>query len=103
MIIEVLYQTLYGSESNINTDGGRVSEVLGMKRLSTNTRVEDQNLYGPGSSVNYEESKLRPVDMPLVRNAIIVNPIGNSLPMVSNGESLWGEVSDQNLYGYQSP
>ena len=38
-IIEVRDKTLYGSESNLNYDEGRVSEVSGMKRLNTNTRV----------------------------------------------------------------
>ena len=40
-----------GSESNINYDEGRISNLLGRTRFNLNTRVRGQNLYGPRSSV----------------------------------------------------
>ena len=49
-ITEVQDHSRYGSESNINYNEGRTSEVSGRTRLSINTRVGDQNLYGPGPS-----------------------------------------------------
>ena len=44
--------------------------------MSTNARVGDQNLYGPGSSVQitYERGNLRLVAMPMGRNQTVVNP-----------------------------
>ena len=39
-----------GSESNINYDEGRISNLSGRTRFSLNTRVRGQNLYGPRSS-----------------------------------------------------
>ena len=92
-IIEVRDQTSYGSESNLNYDKGRVSEIYISKQTSTNVRVGDQNLYGPGSRVEitYEEGNLRPVAMPMGRNQTVVNPggsNGNNLPVDFNVESL---------------
>ena len=34
----------YGSESNVNYDEGRISEISGRTRFSLNTGVGDQNL-----------------------------------------------------------
>ena len=75
--------------------------------MSTNARVGDQNLYGPGSSVQitYERGNLRPVAMPMGRNQTVVNPggsNGNNLPMDFNVESLRGKVNNQNLYVWLS-
>ena len=60
----------YGSESNLSYGEGRVSEISKNKRMSTNARVGDQNLYGPGPSgeITYEEGNLRQIAMPMRRN-----------------------------------
>ena len=67
---QVENQTLYGSESNLSYGEGRVSEISKNKRMSTNARVGDQNLYGPGPSgeITYEEGNLRQIAMPMRRN-----------------------------------
>ena len=96
MIYLSLDQNLYGPRSSVRNI---------YEESNTNTRVGDQNLYGPGSSIRniYKESNLRPLAMPLGRNQVIVNPSGNSLPMVSNEVNFLGEVNGQNVHGHQTP
>ena len=68
---------------------------------NANTRVGDQNLYGPGPSIRnfFEPSSLRSVPMPLGNKEIITNPGGSSLTVASHDIVYWGQVDDQNLYG----
>ena len=48
--ITEVQESCSGSESNINYDEGRISNLSGRTRFSLNTRVRGQNLYGPRSS-----------------------------------------------------
>ena len=95
-ITEVQDQTVYGSESNLNHEEGRISGVLGRNRLITNIRVGDQNLYGPGSSFRniYEESNINT----RVGDQNLYGPrssVRNKYEE-SNTNTM---VGDQNLYG----
>ena len=63
---------MYGSESNLSYDERRVNEISINRQMSTNARVGDQNLYGPGSSVKITYA------MPMGRNKTVVNPGGSN-------------------------
>ena len=92
--------------------------MSGRTRLSLNTRIGDQNLYGPRPSVKnmYALSNLntRVGDQnlcdpePSIKNDNVGNDLRsvvigmNPLPVQSGEVSFWGEVDGQSLCG-QSP
>ena len=104
-----------GSESNINYDEGRISNLLGRTRFNLNTRVRGQNLYGPRSSVVnlYDNVRVGGQNLygpgPHIEHHMVgsdikfVDACREPVSVLPNELNFRGKIDDQNLYGQWSP
>ena len=94
---------------------GRISNLSGRTRLSLNTRVGGQNLYGPRPSAEncYENARVGDKNLYGPRpntefnmTGIDIRSVdihGNPVSVLPNELNFWGEIDGQNLYGQLSP